>query len=286
MPRITSHQEQQGFLTIAQNTNTVDYLQLAYLQALSIKTVMPSSRYAVLVDAATAQQVSDQHRTVFDYVIEFPKDYATNKNWKLSNEWQVFNLTPFKETVKLESDVLFTRSIAHWWTAFRLKDVVLSNGCKNYLGDAAHSRLYRKVFDDNALPDTYNGLMYFRYSKTAAEFFNIARQIYQNWETVRTTLLKNCRDPDPTTDVVYSLTAKIIGIEKCTIPSMDYINFVHMKSAINNWPAGNWTDMVLHETDLPMLRIANVNQYHPVHYYEKTFASQELVKKYERQISR
>jgi hypothetical protein len=89
-------------------------------------------------------------------------------------------------------------------------------------------------FDDNEMPDIYNGLMYFRYSQTAAEFFWYAGQIFKNWTYVRDSLLKNCRDEDPTTDVVYALTAKILGVDRCKLPSMDYNIFVHMNPAIND----------------------------------------------------
>lgn len=286
MPRLTPHQEQQGFLTIAQNTTEVDYLQLAYLQALSIKLTMPGSKYAVLVDTTTLKLVTDQHRRVFDYVIEIVNDLAIDSKWKLDNEWQVFDLTPFKETIKLESDIVFTRSISHWWHAFRLRDLVLSTGCRNYRGKLSTSREYRRIFDDNQLPDTYNGLMYFRYTKTSTQFFNLARQIYANWDYISKNLLKNCRDPQPTTDVVYSLTAKILGVEKCTLPGLDYINFIHMKSAVNEWPTGNWSEQVMWELIPPMLRIANVNQYHPVHYHDKTWASKDVIEEYEREFFR
>ena len=249
---------QQGFLTIAQNTD-VDYLRLAYVQAMSIKLTMPGSLYAVIVDDITLAQVTDQHRRVFDYIIPMPIDHAKNDRWKLANEWQVFNLTPFKETIKLESDIVFTRSIAHWWTTFRLRDVVLSIGCKDYQGNPGTSRRYRQVFDANKLPDVYNGLMYFRYSQTAKNFFSFARQIYTNWN-LTTQQLKNYRDQQPTTDLVYAIVANHLGIELCTLPTCDFINFTHMKNSINNWPEGTpWTEMVLSELDLPMIRINNVN---------------------------
>jgi hypothetical protein len=286
MPRITSHQEQQGFVTIAQNTSEVDYLKLAYVQAMSIKLVMPQSKYAVLVDRNTLADVTEQHRLVFDYVITIDNDMAADETWKLSNEWQVFELTPFKETIKLESDIVFTRSIDHWWTTFRLRDIVLSTGCRNVQGNISNSRDYRRIFDDNQLPDVYNGLMYFRYTRTATQFFNIARQIYANWDYVSQQLLKNCRDPNPTTDVVYALSAKILGVELCTLPSSDFINFVHMKPAINAWPSRPWREQVVCETDLPMLRIANQNQYHPVHYHDKTWVTNDIVKEYEHEFFR
>ena len=271
-------------MTIAQNTAEVDYLQLAYVQAMSIKLTMPGSLYAVAVDKHTLAQVTEQHRKVFDYVVTIDNDLAENETWKLSNEWQAFYLTPFKETIKLESDIVFTRSIAHWWTAFRLKNVVLSTGCRDYQQELSTSREYRKLFDDNELPDTYSGLMYFRYTREATQFFRLAEQIFKNWAYLRDNVLLNCRDDNPTTDVVYALTAKLLGVEDCTLPSLDFINFVHMKPAINLWTSTPWPELVVCETDLPMIRIANTNQYHPVHYHEKSWVSDELVKEYEHEL--
>jgi hypothetical protein len=284
--RKLAYQAQQGFLTIAQNTD-VDYLRLAYLQAMSIKLTMPDSLYAVIVDAETMSTVTEDHRRVFDYIILLDEDLAKDEEWKLSNEWQIFNLTPFKETIKLESDLVFTRSIAHWWTTFRLRNIVLSQGCRNYLGEIGQSRYYRKLFDDNELPDVYNGLMYFRYSQESAEFFWLAEKIFANWHFIKDNVLKNCRDDLPTTDVVYALAAKILGVEKCTLPSVDFINFTHMKPLVNGFSAlSKWQEVVMYETDLPMIRINNINQYHPLHYYEKSWVTDELVKEYEIELGR
>ena len=287
MRRVNEHQAQQGFMTIAQNTVDVDYLRLAYVQAMSIKLTMPGSLYAVAVDKNTLEQVTEQHHRVFDYVITIENDLAENETWKLSNEWQAFYLTPFKETIKLESDIVFTRSIAHWWTAFRLKNIVLSTGCRDYKQELSTSREYRKLFDDNELPDTYNGLMYFRYSKEAAEFFTLAKQLFKNWAHIRDKVLLNCRDDNPTTDVVYALAARIIGVEQCTLPDADFINFVHMKPAINNFSQQMpWNELVISELDVPMLRINNINQYHPVHYHDKEWATSKIIKEYEDEFDR
>ena len=131
-----------------------------------------NNQFAVVVDKNTSQKITDQHKKVFDYIIESPEHtfgpYGT--------EAFVFELTPFKETIKLESDLVFTRSIDHWIHAFRLRDMVLSTGCRNYKQQIANSRKYRKTFDDNNLPDVYNGLMYFRFTKTARDFFDTAKK--------------------------------------------------------------------------------------------------------------
>lgn len=269
-------------MTIAQNTADVDYLQLAYVQAMSIKGTMPGSRYAIAVDAATKEQINEKHLSVFDFVIDITYDLnSPTSNWKLANEWQVFYLTPFKETIKLESDIVFTRSIAHWWNTFRLRNIVLSTGCRDYQQQLSRSRAYRKLFDDNQLPDVYSGLMYFRYSIESAQFFKLAEQIFANWSEVKNTLSK-CHDDIPTTDVVYALAANILGVEKCTLPGIDWINFVHMKPAINGWPNEPWVEIAMTELDLPMVRINNVNQYYPVHYHDKSWVTEGIVKEYER----
>ena len=145
---MSQHKEQQGFVTFAQNTDTVDYLNLAYVQCLNIKATQQENKYAVIVDAATMEKVNEAHRNTFDYIIPLTVDYNDPaRGGKFANEWQVFYQTPFKETIKLESDLLFTRSIDHWWTAFRLKNICLSTGTKNYLGINSTIRKYRELFD-------------------------------------------------------------------------------------------------------------------------------------------
>lgn len=275
-----------GFMTFAQNTAKVDYLRLAYLQAMNVKLLHPGAKFAVVVDNRTSETVTDKHRQVFDYIIPVQIDYnKPDSDWKLANEFQSYGLSPFKETIKLESDLLLPRSIGHWLNAFRLKDVVLSTGCRHYLGKLSDSRYYRKFFDDNNLPDVYNGLMYFRKSQSAFEFFKLAENIFLNWDHIKERAVVNCREDTPSTDVLYAVTAQLYGPERCTIPSMDFINFVHMKSRIQGWADSQpWYETVPREQDSDIIRVNNINQYNPVHYVDKDFATDELIKNYEQRI--
>jgi hypothetical protein len=283
---MSQHKAQQGYFTFAQNTDSVDYLRLAYLQALNIKATQKHNLFAVAVDENTRSQLNEKHLSVFDYIIDITHDYTDpTSTWKLANEWQVFWLTPFKETIKLESDLLFTRSIDHWWTSFRLRDVCLSTGCRNYLQQISNDRSYRKSFDDNHLPDVYNGLMYFRYSLIGSKFFNTAKDIFNNWEEVKQHI-QGCNETTPSTDMLYALTAHVIGEDLCTLPSLDFINFVHMKPSINGFDdSQKFTDVFNTEFDNGMIRINNINQYHPLHYYTKDFATDELIEYYEQRRS-
>lgn len=266
-----------GFLTFAQNSSTVDYLELAYLQALNCKSTHPEFKYAVVIDYPTSQVVQDKHRQVFDHIIQKPLDTSN----AMSNEWQAYWHTPFFETIKLEADLLFTRNIAHWLQAFRMKEVVLSTGCRNHRDQLSGVRNYRQFIDDNDLPDVYNGLMYFRKGTEAEEFFTLAKNLCFNWKAVTESVLRNYREEQLSTDIHYAVTAQVFGRERCTLP-LDYINFVHMKPAINNFSTERpWFETVMHERDGDMIRINNVNQYHPVHYYNKSYATPELIKYYE-----
>ena len=98
---MSQHKEQQGFVTFAQNTADTDYLELAYVQALNIKATQKDNRYAVIVDAVTREKVNERHHRVFDYIIDLPVDHnEPTSTRKFANEWQVFRLTPFKETLQ------------------------------------------------------------------------------------------------------------------------------------------------------------------------------------------
>ena len=271
------HKEQLGFMTVACNSQEVDYLQLAYLQALNVKQTQKNNKFAVVVDKPTLQKISEKHRKVFDYIVEAPE----HAYGPFGSEAFLFELTPFKETIKLESDLLLTRSIDHWIHAFRLRDIVISTGCKNYLQENSQVRKYRRVFNDNHLPDVYNGLMYFRFTKTAKDFFEKAKLIFANWELIKNNL-KNCREDTPSTDLVFALAARLIGEDLCTLPSADFINFVHMKPAINYFDNElTFQEVFVSEFDQGMIRINNLNQYHPLHYYDKNFITHDLIDYYE-----
>lgn len=262
--------EQFGFLTVAQNSD-VDYLHLAYEQAKNIKATQKLNSYTVVVDEQTAEHLTTGHRKVFDHIIILPVDLARDDKWKLKNESQVFDLTPYKETIKLESDLLFTRDIAHWLDALRLQEVCFSYHCRDYQGNTVKQTPYRTLFKQNDLPDIYTGMYYFRYSRTATRLFKLVKQLYANWDSVKETLA-HC-DDTPTTDVVFALAVKILGEESYIIPTLDFFNFAHMKSGVQGWSDQQpWTDYVnVEHSDI--LRINNINQYQPVHYHDKNFIS-------------
>lgn len=248
--------EEQGYVVVAVNTDATDYVQCARNLALSLRAQDATARICLITD----QEHSDP---VFDHV----RQLVPNTENPLANDAQVFKLTPFRETIKLEADMLIASPILHWWSLFRHRDVVVSTGCRNWRGDVSTARHYRKVFDDNHLPDVYNAITYWRRSDTAQEFWNLVRDIFANWELYRR-LIKSAPD-SADTDLVYAMAAEIMGRERVTLPFVDYPQIVHMKRHHAGTQTADWTHELVWENN--PLRINTIAQWGAFHYNIKTW---------------
>jgi hypothetical protein len=182
-----------------------------------------------------------------------------------ANDWPVFAASPYRQTIKLEADMIAASPIDHWWTLLEKRDVVISQGARTFYDQPAGSRYYRKIFDANHLPDVYNAITYWRLSTTAKEFFGLVRQLFEQWDSYK----KILKFPDdvPTTDVVYAMAAVIMGVENITLPAGLGPTIVHMKRHINPIQTDNWTKELVWEND--PFRINTVAQWGLVHYHIK-----------------
>jgi len=182
-----------------------------------------------------------------------------------ADDWQCFAASPYRQTIKLEADMICASPIDHWWTLFEKRDVVISQGARNFYDQYASSRYYRKIFDENKLPDVYNAITYWRVSQTAQTFFKLVRNIFENWSEYKR-LLK-FPDEEPTTDVVYAIAAVIVGEETVTLPKGLGPTIVHMKRYISPIQTDNWTKELVWENN--PFRINTVAQWGLVHYHVK-----------------
>jgi hypothetical protein len=249
---------EQGYLIVAQNTKDVDYVDCARTLVKTIRYWHPDAQICLLTNEQVGSDV------LFDYVHQFPYPLSDNP---YANDWQVFQATPFRETIKLEADMMITSAIDYWWTMLRNRDVVVSTGCRDWKDQRASARHYRKVFDANNLPDVYNAITYWRRSETAQEFFNTVRNIFENWDEYRK-LLKFPEDV-PSTDVVYAMAANIVGPELCTMPFADYPRIVHMKRHIAGTQREAWQDELIWEYKDYLMRVNSITQWGAFHYRVK-----------------
>jgi len=187
-----------------------------------------------------------------------------------ANDWQMFQISPYRQTIKLEADMIAAGPVDHWWTLFENRDVVISQGARNFYNKSATSRYYRKIFDQNNFPDVYNAITYWRLSMTARQFFDIVREIFQHWDQYKT-LLK-FPDNQPTTDVVYAMAAIIMDTETVTLPPGLGPTIVHMKRYINPIQSDDWTKELTWENN--PFRINTVAQFGFVHYHVKDWKAQ------------
>ena len=185
-----------------------------------------------------------------------------------ANDWQMFHVSPYRQTIKLEADMIAAGPVDHWWTLFELRDVVVSLGARTFYDESAQSRFYRRCFDANDLSDVYNAITYWRLSKTAQEFFGLVRQIFTNWPEFKK--LIKFPEENASTDLVYAIAAKILGPELVTLPVGLGPTIVHMKRYINNLASEDWTKELIWETDT--FRINTIAQWGFVHYHRKEWS--------------
>ena len=217
-----------------------------------------------------------KNTSLYDKIIPLPYgDQAPKSYWKLNNDWQVYDASPYEYTIKLEADIYLPRSIDHWWDGLKHRDLVISTKIRDFKQDISPSRVYRRFIDDNKLPDMYNAITYFKKSDTAKKFFEMVRYVFENWSDIRATL-KCSPYEEATTDWVYSYVAHVMGIENCTLPGFDEMSMVHMKRLINNLPTEDWTDALVYEILPHTLRINSCPQLYPFHYHIKTFSNKIL----------
>lgn len=246
--------EEQGYLILAVNSDTVDYVACAQRLAQSLRKFHPSANICL----ATDQQITLPE---FDHVQVF----VSNTVNPYANDAQCWRLSPYRETIKLEADMLIAGAIDHWWKLFRHRDIVVSTGCRNWRDEISENSFYRKCFVANDLPDVYNAITYWRRSETAKKFFDTVAAIFHNWDQYRR-LIKFAEET-PSTDLVYAMAAVIVGPELCTMPFASYPKIVHMKQHHAGTMTSDWTKELVWESD--PLRIQTVAQWGAFHYHVK-----------------
>lgn len=240
-----------GYLIPAINTDTLDYESCARHLADSIWRWHPKAQITIV----TADMLP----------------YGNQQGF--ANDWQMFKISPYRQTIKLEADMLCSSPIDHWWTMFEHRDVVISQGCRDFYDQLSPQRRYRKFLDQNNLPDVYNAITYWRYSRTAEQFFHLVKNVFQHWQDYRK--LFKASDEEPTTDFVYAIVAEMIGRESVTLPPGIGPSIVHMKKGIIPIRTENWTKEMVWEIVDRQVRIQTVAQQGLLHYHVKDWLNNE-----------
>ena len=246
-----------GYVILAVNTDTVDYVGCAAKLAESLHAWMPTSKVCLVTDKPTKSKS-------FDFGETLPRGDLGG----YQNDWQLFQVSPFTHTIKLEADMLCVSDISHWWSALQHRDMAVALGCRDHFDTYKLGSRYRKVFAENNLPDVYNAVTYWRHNQLANNFFRTVRHIFENWSAYRGQL-RFCSEDEPSTDVVYALACLIIGVETTTMPWAEWFTMVHMKPDILGIPQQDWRDGLVAEQSNLGLRLDTIQQWGLVHYQQK-----------------
>ena len=134
-----------GYIVIAQNNDTTDYLEQAYALALNLKLTQSTvSNLTVCVDDKTKKLIKQKHKDIFDHIVDIPwNDQAKDAEWKINNKWKYYYMTPYKETVILDTDMIFPNDVSHWWDMLSEKDIWACTNVKTYRGEPVEDYYYR-----------------------------------------------------------------------------------------------------------------------------------------------
>ncbi len=280
-----------GYIVIAQNTKSVDYLQQAYALALNLKLTQSTvNNLSVCVDAATKKLITSKHKKVFDHIIDIPwNDEAEQSDWKINNKWKYLYMTPYDETVILDTDMIFPTDVSHWWDILAQRDIWATTKVRTYKGEIVSSDYYRKYFTLNNLPNVYTAFFYFKKCELSSELFAMIEIIFQNWQRFFFKYMPKGKPDFLSGDVAFALAMKLLGIEhECTRENIDAVpTFVHMKSHIQNVPTSlideNWSNTLpTYYRSYKDFHIGNFAQHLPFHYVEKDWLTPNMIKQMEK----
>lgn len=281
-----------GYIVLAQNTKKVDYLKQAYALALNLKlTQSKVSNLTVCVDAATKKLITQKHRNVFDHIVDIPWNDAAKeeKEWKIHNKWKFYYMSPYDETVILDTDMIFPTDVSHWWDIMSQRDVWATTKVRTFRGDIAVDDYYRKAFTSNDLPNVYMAFFYFKKSELASELFAMIEIIFQHWQRMYHKYMPVDKPTWLSGDVAFALAIKLLAIEHlCTRENVDAVpTFVHMKSHVQNIKGiqieDNWTKSIpTYYGNYNDFRIGNFQQLLPFHYVEKDWLTDDMITQMEK----
>ncbi len=268
---------EKGFLIYANNTWKTNYLKQAYALGLSIKLFNPNAHITVV----TNTEVSDRYKKVLDDVI-FNK-IQPRSILNAEDRINAFDISPYLKTIVLDADTLVTENLDGWWKYLKNYMIFYSSTIRTYRGVIDRSVVYRKVFVRNRLPNLYNTIHYFEKSEEAALFYRMQRLVIENWKLFYDKYTPTKKQKWCSMDVSSAITSKLLCNEDEITAKDSFINVVHLKPKHQGWKF----DYVKSSTAVTLnfsknnFYIGNYKQNGIIHYVEKGFLTDYLIKQLE-----
>jgi len=254
-----------GFIWVCQNNSNTDYVELSISLAKSLKKFNRHNAVCVLTDKNT--KISSPH---IDVVKVMHTDDSEFHDIKWANEYKVFYSSPFKHSIKLAADMLWTTNTDWWWNYLWQHNLVFAIDCYDYKNQIVEDYSYRPFHKRNILPNIYSDLTYFRRSREVLDFAKVVELLTKNWEQVKKSFLINCHDKLPSTDVVYALAHRIVDPDQRSLVNYSWFKFVHNKKMIHNLShIHDHENYLMPISDGDRTKLGSYNLSRPWHYVNK-----------------
>ena len=281
-----------GYFTFAQYSKKFgDYPRMAYALALSLKASQTKgpTDLTVGITEDDLKRLPKHYLDVFNVEIIPWTDEAIMHNWKLQNEWKVYHMTPYEETIKLDADMLFTVDVNYYWEIMKARKfgVAVCDTIHTFRDVVGDDTYYRKTFRENNFYNAYSALTYFRKCNEALTFYNQVEDIYRHWEKYANEFMRINTNDVAYTDEVYGMAVRLLGWQEKVKPPQSF-SFVHMKSkcqGLLNYTVDDspWTTFLDGQYNNEGMWINNYYQTKPLHYVEKSWCTDDLITKLEKQ---
>lgn len=261
-----------GYLLVAMGN---EYVEQACLCALSIKKTQSISNVSIM----TNDVVPEKYKKIFDKIIEVPQRRSDKSFYSTEHRWKVFHITPYEETIVLDTDTIFLNNVDYIWNSLQGYSVGFLTDVKTYRGTTVVGDYYRQVFVKNNLPNIYNAFHYFRQDHIALDYYKHLELVCKHTEDFYNIHLKKLKPKVSSMDVNHAIAILNSNLQTYEINSL---NFVHMKSKVQEWEESNesWIhDIPFYFDDEHNLKIGNFQQSGVFHYVDHKFCN-EVIGKY------
>ena len=258
-----------GYLMIAMGDV---YVLQACLLALSIKKTQKINN----VSLVTSDDVPEQYVSLFDKITKVPWHDDSDSFYKTEHRWKAFHVTPYEETVVLDTDMIFLNDVSHWWKYFSKNDIGFLTDIRDYRNKKIDINPYRKTFEANSLPNVYCAFHYFKKTDPALKYYEKLKLVCENYKRFYKVYVPKHMPETKSMDVNHAICLLDSGIEDYTVYSA---NMIHMKSKVQGWnnPSDTWMDSVPFYLDEEFnLKIGNYNQHGLFHYTEHNFCKKTI----------
>lgn len=221
-----------GFVIFAQNSQSGNYLEMAYALAMTIKASQSFNN----VTLVTNDHVLPEMKEVFDHILDFPWGDAAwhSDDHKIDNMRTVIHISPYDETIVLDADMIFTADtdIDSQWDFFSNYHAIFTTSPLTYHGKPIENKQHRLTFTDNHLPDIHTAFFYFQKTTDTYKLFESVTAISENWrDFYRRFTLITSRSNVQSNDINFAIGLSASNLKNTPESPTAIPNFVDMVPA-------------------------------------------------------